>query len=146
MEEEENILDGLNLKLINIEVQAAVNSCGHHFQIQTPFFQAPEMFSSNLLTDKQDVWSCGILLILLLTGMPPMQEGHKEFLMSKNWGSKIDFSHPSWEELSKEAKALIQNMLNPNYEKRIKAVQGLNDKWLLLLTKAKRSNQKKFLN
>ena len=78
--------------------------------------------------------------------MPPMQEGHKEFLMSKNWGSKIDFSHPSWEELSKEAKALIQNMLNPNYEKRIKAVQGLNDKWLLLLTKAKRSNQKKFLN
>lgn len=42
--------------------------------------------------------------------------------------------------MSDSAVDFMKKLLNVNHDKRIKAVNGLNDKWILTLTKAKRNN------
>ena len=41
----------------------------------TPEFQAPEMLSQTTYTEKVDIWSCGIVFYMLLTGSFPFNMG-----------------------------------------------------------------------
>lgn len=66
-----NVMDSLNLKLVDIDLQCALAASGLQIFATPLYFQAPEMIESHKFTEKQDVWSTGILLSLLLSGEPP---------------------------------------------------------------------------
>jgi serine/threonine protein kinase len=59
---------------------------------------------------------------------------------------KFIFEGNNWEEISPNAVDLVRKLLDLDPENRIQAVKGLNDKWLLLITKSKKNNQRKILN
>ena len=132
-----SIVDGFNLKLVNIDLQSALSEGGFY---STPLvFQAPEVLGGKVISEKQDVWACGVLLTVLLTGETPFEQAKDKHMV------EVDFELANWREVSGNAVELVRKLLDTDPEKRIKAVTALNDKWLLNITR-KRNNQKKILN
>ena len=72
----ENILldtkDGLRIKLIDFGT-AAFYKPGEFMKevIGTPYYIAPEVLSQMKYTEKCDIWSCGVIMYILLNGAPP---------------------------------------------------------------------------
>lgn len=80
---------------------------------------SPEAFKGQL-TSKNDVWSCGVIFVILLTGKNPFSSPHLE-TMIQNINEKDIFSEPIWKKLSQGANDLAFNLLKKNHQKRITA-------------------------
>ncbi|CDW71305.1 protein kinase domain containing protein [Stylonychia lemnae] len=147
LETDENIVDGFNLKLVNLDLQCALSQANPQLCSIPLYFQSPETLKLKKYTDKLDVWSTGVLLAILLTGVSPqLMDGSSFQLVSCIIEGRFDFGSHQWSEISPNAIELVRKLLDLDDDKRIKAVTALNDKWLLNITKAKRNNQRKILN
>lgn len=94
----------------------------------TPFYIAPEVLSGNY-TEKCDVWSCGVILYILLCGYPPFYgDNNKEILDSVRTG-KLDFPDLEWKDKSPEAIDLIKKILCPP-ETRLFADEVIKHPWM----------------
>jgi len=80
--------------------------------------------------EKCDVWSCGIILYVLLCGYPPFNGASDAMIMEKVSKGVFNFDGEEWINVSHEAKNLISNMLQIDPQKRFTAQQALNDPWL----------------
>ncbi|XP_072971252.1 CBL-interacting protein kinase 8-like isoform X1 [Typha angustifolia] len=92
----------------------------------TPNYVAPEVLSHKGYNGAiADIWSCGVILYVLLAGYLPFDEVDLTTLYSKI--DKAEFSCPSW--FSVGAKSLIHRILDPNPERRIRIEEIRNDEW-----------------
>ncbi|KAK2430093.1 CBL-interacting serine/threonine-protein kinase 8 [Trifolium repens] len=92
----------------------------------TPNYVAPEVLShKGYKGAPADVWSCGVILYVLIAGYLPFDELDLTTLYSKI--DKADFSCPAWFPVG--AKSLIQRILDPNPENRITIEQIRSDEW-----------------
>ncbi|GMY17470.1 CBL-interacting serine/threonine-protein kinase 8 isoform X2 [Fagus crenata] len=92
----------------------------------TPNYVAPEVLSHKGYDGAvADVWSCGVILYVLIAGYLPFDELDLTTLYSKI--EKAEFSCPSWFPVG--AKSLIHRILDPNPETRITIEQIRNDEW-----------------
>ncbi|XP_072990577.1 CBL-interacting protein kinase 8-like isoform X2 [Typha latifolia] len=92
----------------------------------TPNYVAPEVLSHKGYNGAiADIWSCGVILYVLLAGYLPFDEVDLTTLYSKI--DKAEFSCPSW--FSVGAKSLIHRILDPNPECRIRIEEIRNDEW-----------------
>ncbi|RDX80811.1 CBL-interacting serine/threonine-protein kinase 8, partial [Mucuna pruriens] len=92
----------------------------------TPNYVAPEVLSHKGYNGAPaDVWSCGVILYVLMAGYLPFDELDLTTLYSKI--EKAQFSCPSWFPVG--AKSLIHRILDPNPEHRITIQQIRNDEW-----------------
>ncbi|XP_004490472.1 CBL-interacting serine/threonine-protein kinase 8 isoform X1 [Cicer arietinum] len=92
----------------------------------TPNYVAPEVLSHKGYNGAPaDVWSCGVILYVLMAGYLPFDELDLTTLYSKI--DKAEFSCPAWFPVG--AKSLIQRILDPNPENRITIEQIRNDEW-----------------
>ncbi|KAK1300420.1 CBL-interacting serine/threonine-protein kinase 8 [Acorus calamus] len=92
----------------------------------TPNYVAPEVLSHKGYNGAvADVWSCGVILYVLITGYLPFDEEDLTTLYSKI--EKAEFSCPSW--LPVGAKSLISRILDPNPDTRIQIQDIRNDEW-----------------
>lgn len=95
----------------------------------TAHYLAPEVIKGNY-NEKCDVWSCGVILYILLAGkMPFGGRGDTEVLRSVE---KAQFSIKGREfrNVSKKAKDLVVKMLTQDFKKRISAEEAFNHPWL----------------
>ncbi|PKA59668.1 CBL-interacting protein kinase 8 [Apostasia shenzhenica] len=92
----------------------------------TPNYVAPEVLSHKGYNGAiADVWSCGVILYVLLAGYLPFDEVDLGTLYCKI--EKAEFSCPSW--FSIGAKSLIHRILDPNTDSRIRIEEIKNDEW-----------------
>lgn len=99
-------------------------------QCGTPFFVAPEILLRNPYDQKSDMWSCGVIIFLLLGGdLPFVARTQKELFRSIVLG-KYEFEEESWVHVSKEAKDLVRKLLVTNPSKRLTSREAMASPWM----------------
>jgi calcium-dependent protein kinase len=105
----------------------------------TAYYIAPEVLTKNY-SEKCDLWSCGVILYILLSGRPPFYgKNDKEILRSVLEGH-YSMQGAEWARSSPEAKSLVCRMLQLNPKERISAEQALNHPWILGLAQSENVN------
>ncbi|CAG9332573.1 unnamed protein product [Blepharisma stoltei] len=95
----------------------------------TSYFTAPEVISGSY-DNKCDIWSLGILLYIMLSGLVPYKAKSERSLYEKIQEKPISFKDPAWDSISKEAKNLIKWMLNKKPLKRPSIDEILEHEWI----------------
>ncbi|WCJ22489.1 CBL-interacting protein kinase 9 [Euphorbia peplus] len=97
-----------------------------HTACGTPNYVAPEVLRDKGYDGKaSDLWSCGVILFVLMAGYLPFDEPNLMGLYKKI--SNAEFTFPSW--FSSGAKKLITRILDPNALTRITYPEILEDAW-----------------
>eukprot|EP00252_Welwitschia_mirabilis_P021845 TRINITY_DN571_c1_g2_i1.p1 TRINITY_DN571_c1_g2~~TRINITY_DN571_c1_g2_i1.p1 ORF type:complete len:451 (-),score=83.75 TRINITY_DN571_c1_g2_i1:231-1583(-) len=97
-----------------------------HTTCGTPNYVAPEVLSHKGYDGAlADVWSCGVILYVLMAGFLPFDEEDLGNLYRKI--NEAEFSCPPW--FSPGAKSLISKILEPDPQKRINVSGIRNDDW-----------------
>lgn len=97
--------------------------------VGTPYYIAPEVLN-NKYNHKCDVWSCGVILYVLLSGNPPFYGNDADEVFAAVKKAKVNLESSEWANVSDDAKELIRMMLTPKFEKRPTAEECLNHPWL----------------
>ncbi|XP_061375132.1 CBL-interacting protein kinase 2-like isoform X6 [Gastrolobium bilobum] len=128
----ENLLLDENevLKVADFGLSALVESHSQgimlHTVCGTPAYVAPEVISGNGYDGtKADVWSCGVILFVLLAGHLPFYDLNLIVLYKKI--SKAKYKFPNW--FSFEVRRLLAKILDPNPETRISMAKFLENSW-----------------
>ena len=94
------------------------------------YYISPEVLSKKRnYTEKCDVWSCGIIMYILLTGQPPFNGDSDEQIMRKILDGKYDMEKYPWPIISPQAKDLIKKLLEFDNDKRLSAEEALKHPW-----------------
>lgn len=99
-----------------------------HTTCGTPNYVAPEVLSDQGYDGKKaDVWSCGVILYVLLAGFLPFDESTIVALFAKI--QNADFTYPSW--FTPEVRSLLDQMLVADPKARISIAQLKAHPWCL---------------
>lgn len=97
--------------------------------VGSAYYVAPEVLRKSY-GPQADVWSAGVILYILLSGVPPFWAETEQGIFQQVLQGSLDFSSEPWPHISKSAKDLIKNMLNRNPTKRYTAHQVLCHPWI----------------
>lgn len=103
-------------------------------KLGTPYYIAPEVLERKY-DEKCDVWSCGVILYILLCGIPPFNGEEDEEILESVREGQLTFDGEEWNQISYEAKLLITKMLERDPKRRISAEQALRDPWITTYVK-----------
>ncbi|GER41050.1 CBL-interacting protein kinase [Striga asiatica] len=114
-----------------------------HTACGTPNYVAPEVLNDGGYDGAPaDLWSCGVVLFVLLAGYLPFDDSNLVNLYKKI--SSAEFTCPPW--LPFGAMKLITRILEPNPLKRITVAEILADEWFKKDYKPPRFNEKEDTN
>jgi calcium-dependent protein kinase len=98
----------------------------------TPYYIAPEVLSESY-DEKCDIWSCGVILYILLCGYPPFNGDSDNEIMKAVKKGKYNFPNDDWSSISKDAISLITSMLKFTPKDRPSAGECLSHSWFRLI-------------
>jgi len=131
---ENYLLDGpgedATLKLTDFGLSAKLNPDEHATDVVgTPVYIAPEVLRGKY-THKADIWSCGCILYILLSGKLPFFGANEREELRATLAGKYDLSSPPWDKISAEAKDVVTLMLTMDVSARPDAATLLNHPWV----------------
>lgn len=128
----ENLLldENDNLKVSDFGLSALAESRHQdgllHTTCGTPAYVAPEVINRKGYDgDKVDIWSCGVILYVLLTGYLPFHDSNLMEMYRKI--GKAEFKCPNW--FTPDVKRLLTRMLEPNPNHRITIAKVKENPW-----------------
>eukprot|EP00826_Nyctotherus_ovalis_P066137 TRINITY_DN9755_c0_g1_i3.p1 TRINITY_DN9755_c0_g1~~TRINITY_DN9755_c0_g1_i3.p1 ORF type:complete len:318 (-),score=85.48 TRINITY_DN9755_c0_g1_i3:188-1141(-) len=103
-------------------------------EISSFVYRSAEALRTNEYDEKSDIWSCGIMCYLLLSGSYPYPETNSLDELINSIKSKVitmeSLEDPSWSHISRSAKSFMLRMLAKDPEDRPTAEELLKDPWL----------------
>ena len=97
-------------------------------RVGTAYYISPEVLQGNY-DYKCDIWSCGVILYLLLSGHPPFDGETENEIYRAIQKKKYTFNEDEWKNISDEAKDLIKHMIC-DADKRYNAEMVLGHPWI----------------
>ncbi|KAG2683142.1 hypothetical protein I3843_10G019600 [Carya illinoinensis] len=97
--------------------------------VGSPYYVAPEVLCKHY-GPAADVWSAGVILYILLSGVPPFWAESEHEIFEEVLHGDLDFSSDPWPNISENAKDLVRKMLVRDPRKRITAHEVLCDPWI----------------
>ncbi|CAN6458114.1 unnamed protein product [Victoria cruziana] len=97
--------------------------------VGSPYYVAPEVLRKHY-GPEADVWSAGVIIYILLSGVPPFWAESEQGIFEQVLHGELDFSMDPWPTVSNEAKDLIRRMLVRNPKKRLTAHEVLCHPWV----------------
>lgn len=108
-------------------------------KLGTPYYIAPEVLAKNYGA-KCDIWSCGVITYITLSGIPPFNGASDQEIMKKVKSGKFSFADPVWASVSAEAKDFISSLLTLDQNKRPSAEEALLHPWIVEANKLTTAN------
>ena len=96
--------------------------------VGSSYYIAPEVLRQKY-NEKCDVWSCGVIMYILLSQRPPFGGENEEEIFDNIEQGIYDLKSPPFNKISESAKDLIKKTLTMDYKKRISAEEALNHPW-----------------
>ena len=96
--------------------------------VGSSYYIAPEVLRKHY-DEKCDIWSCGVIMYILLSGRPPFPGDSDREIMDKVAIGKYDLEESPFDQLSNAGKDLIKKLLVKDPKKRITASEALNHSW-----------------
>ncbi|XP_073151313.1 calcium-dependent protein kinase 26-like [Henckelia pumila] len=97
--------------------------------VGSPYYVAPEVLCKRY-GPEADVWSAGVVLYILLCGVPPFWGETEQEIFEEVLRGDIDFSSDPWPKISDGAKDLVKKMLVRDPKRRLTAHQVLCHPWV----------------
>ncbi|KAA8517676.1 hypothetical protein F0562_015150 [Nyssa sinensis] len=128
----ENLLldENENIKVSDFGLSALTESKHQdgllHTTCGTPAYVAPEVIHrKGYEGSKADIWSCGVILYVLLAGYLPFHDSNLMEMYRKI--SKAEYKFPNW--FPQEVRRLLSRLLDPNPHRRISIAKIMEISW-----------------
>ncbi|CAI0427072.1 unnamed protein product [Linum tenue] len=97
--------------------------------VGSPYYVAPEVLLKHY-GPEADVWTAGVILYILLSGVPPFWAETQQGIFDAVLKGHIDFDSDPWPLISESAKDLIRRMLSSHPKERLTAHEVLCHPWI----------------
>ncbi|GMI63751.1 calmodulin-domain protein kinase 9 [Hibiscus trionum] len=97
--------------------------------VGSAYYVAPEVLRRKY-GKEIDIWSAGVILYILLSGVPPFWAETEKGIFDAILEGEIDFKSQPWPSISDSAKDLVRKMLTQDPKQRITSTQVLEHPWL----------------
>ncbi|XP_010247940.1 PREDICTED: calcium-dependent protein kinase 1-like [Nelumbo nucifera] len=97
--------------------------------VGSPYYVAPEVLTKHY-GPEADVWSAGVIIYILLSGVPPFWAETEQGIFEEVLRGELDFSSEPWPSISESAKDLVRRMLVRDPKKRMTAHEVLCHPWI----------------
>jgi len=129
----ENIMvssDFKKVKLLDFGLACKSSSKGQTLQCGSPGYVAPEILKGQVYDFKVDVFSAGIVMYSLLSGLMPFAGVSVDEILKNNKAGLVSFNN-STKNISSEAKELIREMTRPDPADRLSAYEAMIHPWIV---------------
>ncbi|KAG5549770.1 hypothetical protein RHGRI_014918 [Rhododendron griersonianum] len=99
--------------------------------VGTPYYVAPEVLSGREYNEKVDVWSAGVILYIMLAGVPPFYGDTAVEIFEAVMRGNLRFPTRIFRSVSPEAKDLLRKMICKDVSRRLSAEQVLRHPWII---------------
>ncbi|XP_061352269.1 phosphoenolpyruvate carboxylase kinase 1-like [Gastrolobium bilobum] len=99
--------------------------------VGTPYYVAPEVLMGSEYDEKVDVWSCGVILYIMLAGIPPFYGDSAAEIFEAVVRANLRFPSRIFRSVSPSVKDLLRKMISRDPSRRLSAEQALRHPWIL---------------
>ncbi|XP_071726416.1 calcium-dependent protein kinase 1-like [Rutidosis leptorrhynchoides] len=101
----------------------------HKDLVGSAYYVAPEVLRRHYGAEA-DIWSAGVILYILLSGVPPFWGETEKTIFEAVLRGDLDFVSDPWPSISSSAKDLVKKMLQADPKSRLTSVEVLNHPWM----------------
>ncbi|XP_059632361.1 phosphoenolpyruvate carboxylase kinase 1-like [Cornus florida] len=98
--------------------------------VGTPYYVAPEVLAGSEYNEKVDVWSAGVILYIMLAGIPPFYGDSATEIFEAVVRANLRFPASLFHSVSPAAKDLLRRMLCKDVSRRFTAEQVMRHPWM----------------